>query len=201
MNDMPQTGRAADDTPVARSANVEPDTASPYARYALGVLTLVYVFNFVDRQILSILNEAIKADLGLTAVVAIPAALVVYTVADVTLAYAANVLFTAASSLWIGSAIVLSNELVLPRMRATTSAIYLLPVTFIGLALGPFTVGRINTSLTAAGASAGEALQSALLYGLAGYGVAVLCFALALRSLTVDEASRDARARALGAMT
>ncbi|MBX3706809.1 MAG: MFS transporter [Pseudomonadales bacterium] len=35
-------------------------------RYALGVLVVVYTFNFIDRQILSILMEAIKADLGLS---------------------------------------------------------------------------------------------------------------------------------------
>lgn len=35
-------------------------------RYALGVLVVVYTFNFVDRQILSILIEPIKADLGLS---------------------------------------------------------------------------------------------------------------------------------------
>src|SRR5512134_530942 len=44
-----------------------PDTPDPrYARYVLGVLVVVYVFNFLDRQILSILAERIKADLGLT---------------------------------------------------------------------------------------------------------------------------------------
>ncbi|MGE4609785.1 MAG: MFS transporter, partial [Myxococcota bacterium] len=37
-----------------------------YSRYVLGVLVLVYVFNFIDRQILSILAEEIKADLGLS---------------------------------------------------------------------------------------------------------------------------------------
>ncbi len=42
------------------------DTASPYAWYVLFVLVLVYVLNFVDRQILSILANDIKADLGLT---------------------------------------------------------------------------------------------------------------------------------------
>ncbi len=36
-----------------------------YSCYSLGVLVLVYIFNFVDRQILSILNEEIKSDLGL----------------------------------------------------------------------------------------------------------------------------------------
>lgn len=37
-----------------------------YAWYALGVLVLVYLLNFIDRQILSILANDIKADLGLT---------------------------------------------------------------------------------------------------------------------------------------
>lgn len=35
-----------------------------YARYVLGVLFLVYVVNFIDRQILSILLDPIKQDLG-----------------------------------------------------------------------------------------------------------------------------------------
>jgi MFS family permease len=37
-----------------------------YSWYALGVLTVIYLVNFVDRQILSILANDIKADLGLT---------------------------------------------------------------------------------------------------------------------------------------
>jgi len=35
-------------------------------RYALSVLVVVYTFNFIDRQILSILMESIKLDLGLS---------------------------------------------------------------------------------------------------------------------------------------
>ncbi len=42
------------------------DKAPAYSWYALGVLFVVYLFNFVDRQILSILANDIKADLGLT---------------------------------------------------------------------------------------------------------------------------------------
>ncbi|NIV77055.1 MAG: MFS transporter, partial [Gammaproteobacteria bacterium] len=37
-----------------------------YSVYTLSILVLVYVFNFIDRQILSILNEEIKRDLGLS---------------------------------------------------------------------------------------------------------------------------------------
>jgi len=46
---------------------VNSPTYSPaYLRYALGLLFVVYVVNFVDRQILSILLPGIKADLALT---------------------------------------------------------------------------------------------------------------------------------------
>ena len=37
-----------------------------YLRYALAVLTVVYTFNFIDRQILVILQESIKQDMGLS---------------------------------------------------------------------------------------------------------------------------------------
>lgn len=40
--------------------------ASAYSWYVLGILVLVYVLNFVDRQILSILANDIKRDLSLT---------------------------------------------------------------------------------------------------------------------------------------
>ena len=42
------------------------DQVNPrYARYVLFVLIVVYIFNFIDRQIISILAEEIKADLGI----------------------------------------------------------------------------------------------------------------------------------------
>ena len=51
---------------------VAPDPPAPaaysqaYLRYALGLLTVVYVINFVDRQILSILLQSIKVDFQLS---------------------------------------------------------------------------------------------------------------------------------------
>ncbi|KXI29999.1 spinster family MFS transporter [Paraglaciecola hydrolytica] len=48
---------------------VEPTTAktesNAYRNYVLFILTLVYAFNFIDRQIIGILSPFIKADLGL----------------------------------------------------------------------------------------------------------------------------------------
>jgi MFS family permease len=41
-------------------------TSKKYANYVLGVLLVVYIFNFIDRQILAILAQSIKVELGLT---------------------------------------------------------------------------------------------------------------------------------------
>ena len=44
----------------------EVKTGGRYAHYVLFVLVIVYVFNFIDRNILSILSQEIQADLGVT---------------------------------------------------------------------------------------------------------------------------------------
>ena len=44
---------------------VAPTHATGYAWYVLSILFLVYILNFVDRQVISILAEDIKRDLGL----------------------------------------------------------------------------------------------------------------------------------------
>lgn len=57
MNDNDQTPTAITCDPYERKG---------YRQYVLGILTTTYIFNFVDRQILSILQEPIKAELGLS---------------------------------------------------------------------------------------------------------------------------------------
>ena len=49
---------------VTGATNVSPVSES-YRRYAIGLLFFVYVFNFIDRQIVTILAEPIKQDLGI----------------------------------------------------------------------------------------------------------------------------------------
>ena len=49
----------------AAEAGLKPGRGRAYAGYVLAVLTGVYVFNFIDRQILSILMEPIRLDLHL----------------------------------------------------------------------------------------------------------------------------------------
>nr|MCU0883237.1 MFS transporter [Hyphomonadaceae bacterium] len=43
-----------------------PPLSQSYVRYALWMLLIIYTLNFVDRQIVAILAEPIKKDLGLT---------------------------------------------------------------------------------------------------------------------------------------
>ena len=52
-------------SPVRDTAS-QPYPAPAYAWYVVGVLTLVYVFSFIDRQILSLLVRPIREDLGIS---------------------------------------------------------------------------------------------------------------------------------------
>jgi MFS family permease len=109
---------------------------------------------------------------------------------NVTLAYLLNVPLGIFSSMWLGPGASTLQDLVLPRMRAIASAAYLLVVTFIGLALGPYTIGRLSVSV--------GSLRSAMLVALLANVLAMLCLFLASRHLVRDEATRLDRARAAG---
>ncbi len=111
-------------------------------------------------------------------------------VPNVTLACVAYFPQSLLAALWSGAAVSTIQDLVLPRMRAIASAAYLLMVTFVGLALGPYAVGRLSGAL--------GSLRGALLYGLLANGVALLFGALATRHLPRDESSQLDRARAAG---
>ncbi len=59
----------ASDTPsttASQESGLDPRLKSPkYRKYVLATLVIVYIFNFLDRQIVTILAEPIKNDLGL----------------------------------------------------------------------------------------------------------------------------------------
>ena len=64
---MPETNQT-DSPPAPSASTAEPEgaTSRGYASYATAVLVVVYIFNFIDRQIVTILAEEIKADLGIS---------------------------------------------------------------------------------------------------------------------------------------
>lgn len=94
------------------------------------------------------------------------------------------------SSAWIGAGIACVHDLVPPALRGSAGAVYLLVITFIGLALGPYVVGRLSQVL----GSLGSALMAGSLIG-DGFGLVFL--AAACLSIGEDQRRADARSAPL----
>ncbi len=107
-----------------------------------------------------------------------------------TTAYVLNFLLAVTGSMWLGGAGSTVADLVLPRMRAVATAAYILMLTFIGLALGPYTIGRMSVAF--------DDLRIAMMIGLLANVVAALLLLAASRRLAHDEDTRVERARAAG---
>jgi MFS family permease len=124
-----------------------------------------------------------------TALAPLPIGLAFLWVEDVRLAYLLNVPLSALGATWIGAGASTVQDLVLPRMRASASAAYLLVITFVGLALGPYGIGKASAALGDLRLGMGLAFGANL--------IAVACLARGARHLVADEA--QVRERALRA--
>ena len=126
----------------------------------------------------------------LNALLPIPLALALLWVKSPSLALALSVPLYLATALWLGPGAATVQDLVLPRMRAVASAAFLLVVTLVGLAMGPYTVGRLSM-LT------GD-LRLALTLALAANLVGFAFLWLASRGVGRAEADKGERARLAG---
>lgn len=94
------------------------------------------------------------------------------------------------ASAWVGAAVATLQDLVLPRMRATAGATYILGTTMIGLALGPYFAGKMSV------------LAGSLQYGIAALYVVppltVIGLWIGARHLARLEATKIERAREAG---
>ena len=126
----------------------------------------------------------------LTAICPVPFAMLALTAPSLELAFLYCAPLFTFSAMWLGPAISSVQDLVLPRMRASASALFLLVVTFIGLALGPYTIGRLSEAL--------GGLKPALFCGLGANLLALIGSLYAAHRFPRDEASRLDRARAAG---
>ena len=117
---------------------------------------------------------------------------------DLESAYWLNFLYHIPASMWVSIAPTTANDLVMPRMRAIAGAYFILMNTFIGLALGPYVIGRLSDVFAAGGMSSGDALRTAIAWGLSIFLITLVCLVLAMRYLPEDQRSRLERARNLG---
>lgn len=99
-------------------------------------------------------------------------------------------LSTLFGAMWAGSAVTLMQDQVLPRMRGTVSAGYLLSANMIGLGLGPYFTGKL--------AEATGSLVVALLVTLIVVPITLLVFGAVAWTISGREADMVDRARAAG---
>ena len=78
------------------------------------------------------------------------------------------------------------------------SAFYILMLTFVGLALGPYSIGLVSDVLAQVGYDDAQALRYAMTLGLAALIPATINLVISSRSLHAEEESRIDRAKALG---
>jgi MFS family permease len=90
------------------------------------------------------------------------------------------------ASAWVGAAVATLQDMVLPRMRATAGATYILGTTMVGLALGPYFAGKVSVL------SGSLQIGIAALYVMPSFTLTALW--LASRRIGELEATREERA-------
>ncbi|RZL56481.1 MAG: MFS transporter [Sphingomonas sp.] len=124
------------------------------------------------------------------ACVPVPFLVAAFTASSVWVFYPCLFLAGITASGALGSAAATTQDLVLPRMRGTATATFFIGTTLLGLAMGPYLAGRISTL--------SGSLSVGMLSLLAVVPVTLGCAVAAYRLVPAAEASREARARAVG---
>jgi hypothetical protein len=133
------------------------------------------------------------------AVVPVPLGIGLLSAEQLWVAYLYNGVLAVFAAMWIGPAATTVNDMVMPRMRAVASAFYILVITFVGLALGPYAIGRLSVALEASGGmEASESLRLAMMLSLGVNAFAFVLLGIACRYLPGEEETRLERARAAG---
>lgn len=119
-----------------------------------------------------------------------PLTVIMLNARDVRVIYALNPVMSVAVYTYLGSGAAAIQDCVLPRMRGVAGAIYLLSLSIIGLALGPYTTGKV-AALTGS-------LRVGILAMLAVVPPTLLLLWFSAQGIAAAEATRAARARAAG---
>ncbi len=115
-----------------------------------------------------------------------PAVFWMFTTSDLVTYYILSAYVSLCGALWVGAAVATLQDLVLPRMRATAGATYILGTSMVGLALGPYWAGKV-AAMTGSLSTGIFALYIVLPFTLIGLWVAA-------RRVGRLEATREERA-------
>jgi MFS family permease len=122
----------------------------------------------------------------LTAIVPLPIAVAFLYAPDARTAYLLNVPLSVLGAMWIGAGASTVQDLVPPRLRARATAAYLFVITFIGLALGPYSIGKVSAAF-------GD-LRTGMLLALAANLIGLVFLVRAAQHLPRDQARAAADA-------
>ena len=126
----------------------------------------------------------------LAAIMPAPLLFAALAAADVRIFFLINPLILFVAYLWVGPAAAAIQDCVLPRMRGTAGAIFILAVSILGLGLGPYSTGKV-AALTGS-------LRAGMLSMTIMMPLGLLLLWLASRHIGAAEDTRMARARAAG---
>jgi len=116
--------------------------------------------------------------------IAIPLVVLVFSVDNARLGLMTNLVISAFTTAYLGSALAVFHGAVLPRMRATASALFFLIINIVGLGIGPTLIGAVSDAMSVS-------------YGVASLRYAILivvpaaCLWSALHFLLAGRAMRD----------
>jgi hypothetical protein len=126
----------------------------------------------------------------LAVVLPAPAVWLMFTTSSLATFYLASPVAQLFSSAWVGAAVASLQDVVLPRMRATAGATYVLGTTMVGLALGPYAAGKM--------ADVTGSLSAGIFSLYAVPPFTLLALWIAARRIAELEATKAERARAAG---
>ena len=109
-----------------------------------------------------------------------------------------NFLYHLVSASYLGCAASTVTDLVLPRMRGMAAAFFILTLSMIGLALGPYTVGQLSDVFFSQGMASGDGLRLSMALVLVVLIIPVIFISIACFNLKQEEDNLLNKARSLG---
>ena len=127
-----------------------------------------------------------------------PSSLLYIYVENLYLSYFWNFMFSFLGPMWLGLGVSTIADLVLPRMRAVAGAFFILMLSMLGMALGPYLTGEVSDFLQDQGVSEGEAIKTALAWCTCVLVITIGCLLTACRYLPEEEKNKVEIARSYG---
>lgn len=128
----------------------------------------------------------------------VPSSLLYLYVENLYFSYFWNFMFSFIAPMWLGLGVSTIADLVLPRMRAVAGAFFILMLSMLGMALGPYLTGEFSDLLQTQGVNEGESIKTALAWCSAVLLITIVCLLTACRYLPEEEKNKVEIARSYG---